>query len=207
MLQLATPPGKDEYWDIPILLEKELYRYAFNLRPDCSYWLSLAGFNEDYRSEVGDATYVHKNWITCPYFTIEFKKHSGSDMQVRVQAAAAGSLALYNRYALRERALKDSRQESGAAQVRHYAMTMVGMCFELWVLQANPRGSSGSWNGCTMRKLYGSNCSSKYAISQLQNWINEIHRWGLTKHAASCQDDIKIILEAKGVDTSAIDLN
>ena len=207
MLQLVTPPTKDQRWGIPVLFEKEIHRYEFNLRPDCSYWLSLAGFNEDYRSEVGIATYVHKDWITCPYFTIEFKKHNESDMQTRAQVAAAGALALYNRYTLRERALRVARQETDEPQVRHYGLTMVGANFELWVLQANPPGSSGSWNGCTMKMMYDSSCRSRFAIRQLRNWINEIHRWGLTKHAAGCQDDIMIILEAKGVDTSIIDLD
>ena len=134
---------------------------------------------------MGIATYVHKNWITCPCFTIEFKKHDESDMQARAQVVTAGALALYNRDALRERALRVARQKTGEPQVRHYALTVVGASFEPWVLQANPRGSGGWRNGCIMTKLCGSSCSSKYAIRQLQKWINEIHRWGLAARMIS----------------------
>ena len=97
-----------------------------NTRPDCSYWLSLAGFNSAYRSELSEVVYVHNDWITCSYFTIEFKKHGQS--------------------------------------------------------------------------LYSSKCMSSYAVKQLEKWINEIHRWGLSQHGASCQRDVKIILEDIGVD-------
>ena len=39
----------------------------------------------------------------------------------------------------------------------------------------------------------------------LENWINEIHRWGLSQHATGCIRDVKIILEGDGLDTSLTD--
>ncbi|KAJ9634220.1 hypothetical protein H2199_009050 [Coniosporium tulheliwenetii] len=210
MLQLVAPPKRDAYWDPPICFATDPNGYRFDSRPDCSYWLSLAGFNSDYRSELGGAVYVHNDWITCPYFTIEFKKHHQSDLQARAQAAAAGSLALYNRYMLKSTALKDSAREwteADKALIRHYALTFVGADFQFWVLQPRLLRTCGSWDGCTMRKLYDSKCTSNYGVRQLERWINEIHRWGLTKHASSCQEDIKTILEVRGVDTSAINFD
>ena len=208
MLQLVAPP-KGLHWLPPKSFATDPDEYNFDIRPDCSYWLSLAGFNSAYRSELSDVVYVHNDWITCPYFTIEFKKHGQSIRQATAQAAAASSLALYNRYLLKSRALKVTGgvwTESDKAQMRHYVLTFVGRDFTIWVLQAN-LCEDNDWDGCTMRRLYSSKCISSYAVKQLEKWINEIHRWGLSQHGASCQRDVKIILEDIGVDISAIDLS
>ena len=208
MLQLVAPP-KESFWAAPISFAEDPDDFTFNVRPDCSYWLSLAGFNEDYRSELGDAAYVHNDWITCPYFTVEFKKHGQSVTQATNQAAAAASMALYNRYLLKIKALKATGAvwaESDTAQMRHYALTFVGGEYRVWILQAC-LSDVNAWNGCSGRSLYNSKCTSKYAVRQLMGWINEIHRWGLSQHAASCQLDVKGILEHDlGVDVSGIDL-
>ncbi|MCJ1248529.1 hypothetical protein MMC30_005747 [Trapelia coarctata] len=208
MLQLVAPP-KGPFWAAPTSFAEEPDDFAFNSRPDCSYWLSLAGFNEDYRSELGDAAYVQNDWITCPYFTVEFKKTGQSITQATNQAAAASSLALYNRYLLKKKALKVTGgmwTELDKAQMLHYALTFVGREYTIWVLQAC-LSETNDWDGCSGRSLYNSKCTSKYAVKQLMGWINEIHRWGLSQHAASCQLDVKGILEHDlGVDVSGIDL-
>jgi len=76
------------------------------------------------------AVYIHENWITCPYFTVEFKKHVRSINQVTWQAAAAASVALYNCYLLKLAALKVKESEwteSDKDQLRNYILTFVGV--------------------------------------------------------------------------------
>jgi hypothetical protein len=105
MLQLFAPPtgdSKRSRWVAPPSFE-ECLEFKFDLHPDCSYWLSLAGFNSEYRCELRSAVYVHdEDWITCPYFTID---------QATWQACAAASIPLYNRYLLKHKALAVKAKE------------------------------------------------------------------------------------------------
>jgi len=103
-ISLFCPPD-DSDWLAPPSFETVQREFKFDIRPDCNYWLSLAGFNPKYRGEVGNAVYLHRNVITCPYLTIEFKKQNESAEQARVQAPAAASVALYNRFLLKNKAL------------------------------------------------------------------------------------------------------
>jgi hypothetical protein len=139
MLQLIAPPSESDesdevsYWVAPPSFEESL-EFKFDLRPDCSYWLSLAGFNSEYRGELRSAVYVHKHWITCPYFTIEFKKHGQSNDQATWQACAAASVALYNRYLLKCNALTVGAEEwtdFDRAQMKHYILTFVGSAYDI----------------------------------------------------------------------------
>jgi hypothetical protein len=207
MLQLVSPPT-DSFeepcsWEAPPSFE-ESPEFKFDLRPDCSYWLSLTGFNPDYRSELMTAVYVHGNdWITCPYFTIEFKKHDQSKAQALWQACAAASMALYNRYLLKHNALAVGAEEwtdLDRAQMKHYVLTFVGSLYNIWVLRARLSGDSGAWDGCSITNICCSMCTTKGAVRKLESWINEIHRWGLSVHAASCQADVKTILGDNDID-------
>ncbi|KAB5515047.1 hypothetical protein GE09DRAFT_1196263 [Coniochaeta sp. 2T2.1] len=73
--------------------------WAWGIRPDCAFWLSLKGFTPEYRSQIQNCAFV-RQWVTCPYFTIEFKLDGESEDVAAKPVAAAGSLALYNRYYL-----------------------------------------------------------------------------------------------------------
>ena len=153
--------------------------------------------------------YVHKNWITCPYFTIEFKKHGQSIHQATWQACAAASIALYSRYLLKRKALEVGAEEWSdfdRAQMKHYVLTFVGAEYGIWVLRARFSEGSSAWDGCSMTNIYRSMCTSKAGVRRLESWINEIHRWGLSEHAAGCQADVKTILEDNDIEISAIDL-
>ncbi|KAI1435213.1 hypothetical protein GGR50DRAFT_694380 [Xylaria sp. CBS 124048] len=50
--------------------------------PDCAYWLSLKGFSPEYRFVMENHVFV-RNYITCPYFTIDFKRE-GQSLDVAV---------------------------------------------------------------------------------------------------------------------------
>ena len=50
MLQLVCPPPEDAHWSPPPVLLPEIRYddYRWDIRPDCTYWLSLRGFNSEY---------------------------------------------------------------------------------------------------------------------------------------------------------------
>ena len=202
MLQLVCPPKENAHWRKPPVLESiiPVIEWTWDIRPDCAYWLSLKGFNPRYRYQIQNCAYV-RDWITCPYFTIEFKRDGQSEDVAIAQVAAAGSMALYNRYRLREAARKARPGLDGDANIKHYVLTFVGPKFVFWVLQ--PRDDK-QWNGCTMTRLVGADCTDEYGVRELVEWINEIHRWGLSEHGSSCERDIKVVLRLGGVRTSDV---
>jgi len=204
-ISLFCPPEGDN-WVAPPSFEKDTQEFKFDIRPDCSYWVSLSGFNDDYRGDLYGVVYVYKDVITCPYFTIEFKKHGQSASQARAQAAGAAAVALYNRFLLKQKALETTETpwtELDKNQMRHYVITLVGSQFVIWILQAD-FDNDDSWNGCNMSRLYESKCTSASIVRQLKKWINEIHRWGLSEHATSCERDVKIILQGNDVEVSRL---
>jgi hypothetical protein len=212
MIQLFAPPTEETEqggWVAPPSFEQSP-DFQFDVRPDCSYWLSLAGFNSEYRGELGSAVYVHDDdWITCPYFTIEFKKHGQSISQATWQACAAASMALYSRYLLKRKALAVGAEEWSdfdRTQMKHYILTFVGYKYDIWVMRARFSEDSSTWDGCSVMKISNSTCTSKVGVRRLESWINEIHRWGLSGHAAGCQADVKRILGHSDVDISLIDV-
>ncbi|EEU34837.1 uncharacterized protein NECHADRAFT_88424 [Fusarium vanettenii 77-13-4] len=204
MLQLVCPPKESAHWRIPPLLDETLAQetdWTWDIRPDCSYWLSLKGFNAKYRFHIQNATYVRDS-ITCPYFTVEFKRDGESeDVAVR-QACAAGAIALFNRYSLHIQARKVNPElADDVSNIRHYTLTLVGHKFVFWVLRPM-RDECKKWTGCEMTRLFGADCTDEYAVQELGNWVNEIHRWGLSRHGPSCERDIKNVLNSSGVRTS-----
>jgi hypothetical protein len=185
--------------------------WSWDVRPDCSYWLSLQGFNPKWLFQVKDVTYVKDGIVACPYFTIEFKRDGESDDNAIKQVAAAGSIALYNRFRLYRRAIRlfHNNQEKYAnfkptswQQLRHFGLTFIGSAFEVWELKPVST-ENNAWGGCTMQRLQGGDCQqSIYDTQELMRWTNEIHRWGLSMHGPSVKDEIKVCLNDGGVRTS-----
>ena len=144
--------------------------------------------------------------ITCPYLTIEFKK---SAEQARVQAPAAASVALYNRFLLKNKALditKTNGQTLKRIKCGTTSFTFVGSKVTVWILEAYLDGDGDLWNGCSMSVLWQGNCTSESVVRQLKKWINEIHRRGLSQHATDGQQDAKNILQGDDVDISLDDV-
>jgi hypothetical protein len=112
-------------------------------------------------------------------------------------------MVLYNRYLLKHNALAVGAEEwtdLDRAQMKHYVLTFVGSLYNIWVLRARLSGDSGAWDGCSITNICCSMCTTKGAVRKLESWINEIHRWGLSVHAASCQADVKTILGDNDID-------
>ena len=114
---------------------------------------------------------MQKDAIIYPYFTIEFKKHGQSASQARAQAVGSVAVALYNRLLLKEKALETTETpwtESDKNQMRHYVITFVGSQFVIWILRADFGEDDGSWNVCSMSRLYESKCTSASIVRQLK---------------------------------------
>lgn len=201
VIQLVAKTTDDKYevWLAPPVIggkaadDTSYTDYEFDLRPDCSYWLSLQAFSEESMGQLDRHAHVMKERMTCPYLTIEFKKDDSSDLVARGQVAAAAALALYNRFRLRDEGLQSSRKQWNSERVkvlRHYGITLQASAYIIWVVEPNLT-SKFAWNGCTMSWLFGDNCKRPFGVRQLINWINEIHCWGLTVHGPMCEKDLK----------------
>lgn len=55
-----------------------------------------------------------------------------------------------------------------------------------------------------MKRLFGADCIGEYAVRELAHWINEIHRYGLSRHGPSCEKDIKAVFKIGGVRMSDV---
>ncbi|KAL9023065.1 MAG: hypothetical protein Q9196_007404, partial [Gyalolechia fulgens] len=199
MLELVSKP-QEPTWQIPPIVHQGMHSetYDFDIRPDCSYWLSHAGFNPDYASLISLwVQLIALHSISCPYLFVEFKRDGKSTLTVENQLATVASLALYNRFHLRQnrtaKAASTWSEAGNAGEIKVYGITFEGMGYAVWCVTPDMTAEF-RWDGCSVARIGHGNCTSSADLRRLIGWINEIHCWGLTKHAQSCQDDIKICL-------------
>ena len=140
---------------------------------------------------------VRKDRILCPYLTIEFKKDDSTLRKARNQVAVASALALYNRWKLKKDrldAVKKPWSERHEKVLKHYALTFAGRSYEFWCIEPT-LNSQGGWIGCRMYRLVQNDCEWREGVGWFVNWINEIHRWGLTD-GPSCERDIQYCIDS-----------
>lgn len=85
--------------------------------------------------------------------------------------------------------------------VRHYRITFRAEEYTVWCVRPSKpldlRGDvSETWTGCVMESVHQNECDHTVGVQYLMEWVNEIHRWGLTVHGESCQSDIQHCIEA-----------
>ena len=208
-IQLVAKPrlSKGSVWLPPPVISDDFIEdythYEFDLRPDCTYWLSLQAFSHEYMIHVEEIVSVMKRRILSPYLTIEFKKDNSDEQSALNQVAAAASLALYNRFLLRKKAmvtLKRSWNKRHIDVIKHYGITFMGSEFNVWCMKA-VLTEDYEWAGCEMTRVHHGNCTHHSSVRELFDWLNEIHCWGLTIHGPKCEKDIKNCI---GVQTSGI---
>ncbi|KAL9123904.1 MAG: hypothetical protein Q9217_006711 [Psora testacea] len=195
MLEFVCKPNKGTEWEAPPLLSlsgvQEYPTYTFDVRPDCSYWLSLHAFSSWYAEQAQTFLHIPQDRMTCPYLTVEFKRDDNDLDKAIDQAATSGALALYNRYRLRNRAVSDGWTHEQECQLRHYVLTITKSKYKFWCIR--PSLKDGKWNGCDMAMIFVASMTSEQGVKSFVNWINEIHRWGLTSHIESCEKDVRSI--------------
>ena len=214
-VELVAKPESKAIWVAPPIIEdlqsatlSSSSEYSFDVRPDCSYWLGLKAFSHAYRADVHLLIYTIYRKSISPYFTIEFKRDLEAEIVVKNQVAAASSLALYNRFRLRERRLavmEEPWTKERLMDIKHYGLTMQGSQYQIWCITPT-LSQIGKWAGCEMKLIGFGFCDEPYNLRRFIDWINEIHFWGLTIHGPGCQDDAKHILSkiSKGIRPSDI---
>jgi hypothetical protein len=208
MIELVTKPGTAVNWQEPPIQSPHAgpRLYGFDIRPDCAYWLSLQAFNKDWRDRVEDHILVMYDRVTCPYFTIKFKRDDCGEDTAENQVAVAGAIALYNRFLLRFTHLQEAKKKKDVSEIaclRHYGATFAGSSYVLWCIVPDLR-EDGSWEGCTMSRIFRGKCHTEQGLRSFIHWLNEIHAWGLTKYGKACQRDVKGCIRASGVRTSNV---
>lgn len=133
------------------------HRYNFSITPDLSYWI-----NNTAPGARTMAAYIQHRATThvratcfCPYLSVLVRTALGRAAS-RNELAAAGALALFNRWRLHADALRlasssTQDQQSAAGDddddvsvVRHYGILMAGVAFEVCVFVADTSEDDGN---------------------------------------------------------------
>lgn len=204
MLEFVCKPDDEMEWKEPPLLpsfnKSDYPTYAFDIRPDCSYWLALHAFSSTYAEQAREVVHIPQERMTCPYFTVEFKRDDSAKREPSDQVATFGALALYNRYQLRDQAVSEGWTHEQECQLRHYGLTITKSSYTFWCIR--PILNGGKWNGCNMDRIFIGLLKTKQGVKCFVDWINEIHRWGLTNHMESCERDIRTIAQQQNLRVS-----
>lgn len=210
LIEFVCKPNKTKsIFLVPPAFEPEApgVKFDWNVRPDCSYWISLQGFNTNYREKVAEVTQVVYEWLLCPYLSVEFKKDGDQEIAATRQVAVAAALALYNRWRLKNEGIHQANRrwdERARSITRHYCMIFTkGVC-RLDCMWAR-LDELGQWQGCYMKPLAKFNCRAEASVRELMKWINAIHHWGIYEHGKDCQEDIKRIIHSYTGDTSFVE--
>jgi len=168
--------------------------FAFDNKPDLTFWVSLCALESRYRCNVNGITFVvPRAEVSAPYLTVEFKK-DGENREAAVnQLLASACLVLYNRVLLRQkREEKCGTAAQDSSCLRHYGVAFLASVAELY--QFTPVFVEGHWSGCKTQRLTVCNVTVTEEVLRLRSWINEIQRWGLSEHTDAWAFDVKGVL-------------
>ena len=211
MVEFSAKPGPGALpgqWQGPPVTEKDSTwkEFDFDIHPDCQYWLSVRAFNPEYTRLFTDYVFVHGQRITCPYFTIEFKKDykDNNNLKAQDQVATASAVALYNRCQLKRDRLIGTRKrwtQKHNTSLRYYGLTLAGPIYQFWWIRLRGYADGLSippekwkWCGCEMVRASNGSLDKPSDVRNFVEWLNEIHRWGLTVHGPSCEKDVKFCI-------------
>lgn len=54
-----------------------------------------------------------------------------------------------------------------------------------------------NWPGCDVIEATPGNLLTAPNVEHFIHWVNEIHRWGLTVHGPSCQNNVQFCIERR----------
>ncbi|KAL0253367.1 hypothetical protein SLS55_010344 [Diplodia seriata] len=216
MREESFRPQDGGVWEMPPIVHGDMPvdpTFNFNVQPDCSYWIWAGGFRPEINGKLDSLASVRYRRSLCPYLTIEVKKDAKNSGKGRQQIATAASTALYNRWKLKERYLRETGSSFSKARlsdVRHYGLLLAGVRYEVWSLRphSHMNYSTNSWTGCSMRRIHSGDLDTTTGIKEYVHWINEIHCWGNTRHSSDCVRDIesRLLPEGKALATTLAQL-
>ena len=131
--------------------------------------------------------------------TIEFKKDDFDDVVAENQVAAASSVSLYNRFRLKEKALRVSGMQWTSQKlnfIQHYCITMKGSTYAVW-LETPIVTEKFKWNGCKLNRIFKGDLTIAEGVRDLVDWVNEIHCCALTVYGPRAEHDIKVCINPK----------
>ncbi|KAI9842739.1 MAG: hypothetical protein M1837_006921 [Sclerophora amabilis] len=198
MVDLEIETADGELWETPPVIKSTVpaKEYSFSLRSDCVYWLSLEAFEPETRHCVENKTLVMKSSVSCPYFSIEIPRKDSKKDVATSYLAAASAVALYNRYKLKQNRVQFSRRDWTAGDtslLKHYGLILRGNEYSFWC-SVPVLSQDGKWEGCRMQRLSPVAGFHREGVRSFVDWVNEIHRWGLTVHGRACMEDVSVCL-------------
>lgn len=213
MIKFSMKPQRNEAWKPPPVLQTSdadaTPDFSFDVNPSCTYWLSLRTFDPKYWSKITDYVYAAQDRMICPYLTAEIRQNATdadgtASLEAMHRMASSAAMAVYNRYKLRENlmpATSYNGERSWAAEdradMKHYGLLMAGVEYSFWVIEAKAKyfgGTTAGWEGCSARRLARGRLDIEPQAKIFAEWLNEIHRWGLTVHAPEVQYDINVCI-------------
>ncbi|GME34172.1 uncharacterized protein LTHEOB_11890 [Neofusicoccum parvum] len=144
--------------------------------------------------------------ILCPYLSVDFKKNEKTTSEAVFQVAVSSAIAVYNRYKLKQRRMQGQASAAGQyASQRHFGLVIAGGSYQFWC--TTPQlDAQQAWAGCRMSLLFEAKCKAAANVRHLVDWVNEIHRWGLTVHGPECKEDVRHCLQqSDGGQRTALD--
>ena len=191
--------------------------FGFVLKPDITYWLTLCRMNPLYRNLVPSWTYALPTAkAVAPYLTVEFKKDNQDFEAAENQLAASAALTLYNRVRLRCERLnvcevpQATWRKDDFEDLKHYGIGFNGSEVRLYLARPSLALDESAedvcsadgiaeqpisiWRGCQLANILVADVTLDEAVLRTQQWINEIHNWGLGEYSEQFVFDIKGIL-------------
>ncbi|KAF2086040.1 hypothetical protein K490DRAFT_66966 [Saccharata proteae CBS 121410] len=197
--KIGIKPIPSLRWKAPPLIGKHEPRksnykpFEFDVFPDALYWISLNNFDPGRTVLFEPFVHIFNQRILLPYLTVEHKCDGTESRNAKHQIAASAAMILYNRFLVKGILLDLTGapwSTVNTSNLRHYGLIMMGSKWSIWL--ARPRITrSGKWSGCTVDCIDEGTMSSYTVIQKLGDWLNEIHRWGLTTWGTEVIQDLE----------------
>ncbi|KAK1771671.1 hypothetical protein QBC33DRAFT_511172 [Phialemonium atrogriseum] len=163
---------------------------AHNNMVSCTFWLLATGFDLGHRNVFCTLVRSPDELSMCPYLIIQYCEKDSELDQALEHLVMTGSHALYDRLLLRKAAAEAKHRSQGCGP------TAVGAEGVISASQHNI-SNNDSWTGCEVAEVRRGGCRDIASLLQLVDWVNEIHKWGQSAHAAAVKTDLDAWPEKK----------
>ena len=200
-------------------------KYVQGIRPTAVYWLQRQKISSKHQHMISAHTYESDLRLLAPYLTVMLVDDSGagpndSEIKALNNLSVIGSIAVYNRYLLKERSLQRHSYSCDPKEIesdlRHYGLVFDKVKFRLWCFRAkvdlkpaddsknsaqtsSTAGSSTSaeqktsqckWKGCELEELWKGNLIQSGHVDTLVGYLNKIQVYGSRVHGPGIEKDL-----------------